>query len=78
MGKGLRSDEHKAFIAVLVGTRKAKGLTQEQLAKRLKKPQSYISKIESGERTCGVGEFIRIARGLRMDPKLLFARVVDW
>jgi transcriptional regulator with XRE-family HTH domain len=78
MGKGLRSNEHRAVMGVLVGARKSRRLTQKQLAKRLRKPQSYISKIELGERSCGVGEFIRIARALREDPKVLFARVVDW
>ena len=78
MGKGLRTDEHTAVVAVLVGARKAKGLTQGQLAKRLKKQQSYISKIETRERTCSIVEFIRIARAMREDPIALFTRVVQW
>lgn len=76
MAKGLRSDEHRAVITVLVGVRKARGLTQEDVAKRLKKPQSHVSKIESGERACTVGEFIRMARAMKEDPAKLFALVL--
>lgn len=78
MGKSLRSKEHKALRAVLVEAREAKGLTQEKLAQRLGKPQSFVWKIESGERRCDVPEFIRIARAMKIDPEALFRKVVRW
>jgi transcriptional regulator with XRE-family HTH domain len=74
--KSLRSREHRSVIAVLVEARTAAGLTQQQLAKRLKKHQSYISKYETGERRLDVPEFIRIARTLDADPSVLIAQVV--
>ena len=42
--------EYIEFIARLRQARKAKGLTQSEMAERLKKPQSYVSKIETCER----------------------------
>lgn len=60
--KSLRSREHRWIIAVLVATRKAAGLTQQQLAARLRKPQSFVSKYETGERRLDVPEFIRVSR----------------
>jgi transcriptional regulator with XRE-family HTH domain len=66
--KSLRSREHRAFIAVLVAARKAAGLTQQQLAARLRKPQSFVSKYETGERRLDVPEFIRVSRRLGADP----------
>jgi transcriptional regulator with XRE-family HTH domain len=49
-----RGKDHAAEYRVLVGMlrelRKDAGLTQAQLAERLGKPQSYVSKVERGER----------------------------
>ena len=62
--KSLRSREHRAVIAVLVATRKTAGLSQQQLAARLRKPQSFVSKYETGERRLDVAtnfELVRIA-----------------
>ena len=43
--------EHQILLRELLReARTAQGLTQAELAKRLGKPQSYISKTESGER----------------------------
>ena len=52
----------------MVGARKAAGLTQQALARRLKKPQSFVAKYEGGERRLDVVEFITIARALEADP----------
>lgn len=65
-------------MAVILGSRREAGLTQRELAERLKRPHSYVSKIETGERRLDVGEFVEIARALRVDPIALFTRVVQW
>jgi transcriptional regulator with XRE-family HTH domain len=49
------------------------GMTQQALARRLKKPQSFVAKYEGGERRLDVVEFIRIARALDADPLKLLA-----
>ena len=74
--KSLRSREHRCVIAILVNARKGAGLTQQQLAKRLKKHQSYVSKYETGERRLDVPEFIRISRSLDTDPKTLLTQIL--
>jgi transcriptional regulator with XRE-family HTH domain len=73
--KSLRSREHRAFVAVLVAARKAAGLTQQQVAARLRKPQSFVSKYETGERRLDVPEFIRVSRRLGADPADLIRQI---
>lgn len=46
------------LVTELRETRKDKNITQEQLASTLKKPQSYIAKIEKLERRLDVIELI--------------------
>ena len=66
MPKGLRTPEHTAIRAAIVGTRKAKGLDQQDLAKLLGWSSSTISRIESGERSCSAAQFLKIARALKV------------
>jgi transcriptional regulator with XRE-family HTH domain len=74
--KHLRSVRHRALIATIVQARKTAGLTQRQLAVRLKRSNSFVWKIEAGERRVEVLEFIEIARCLDQDPVHMFARVL--
>lgn len=59
---------YAALTAVLKRTRKQCGLTQVALAALLDKPQSYVSKYESGERRLDVIEFLAIAQKMEVDP----------
>ena len=65
--KSLRSPAHVRLLELLLAAREKAGLTQQQLADRLGKPQSFISKYEGGERRIDVIEFIAIADILDMD-----------
>jgi len=76
--KTLRSRGHKALLAVLVASRREAGLTQRQLAERLKLPPSVIGKIETGERRLDVVEFTAIARALKLEPLTLYERFLAW
>lgn len=62
------SEKYQLVIKLLRSTRIAKGLTQAQLAKALGKPQSFIAKVENGERRLDVIEFAHMARLLSLDP----------
>src|SRR3954469_21506581 len=73
IGKSIHSTDQAAFCELMVGARKAAGLTQRALAVRLKKPQSFVAKYEGGERRLDVVEFIRISRALEADPLKLMA-----
>jgi transcriptional regulator with XRE-family HTH domain len=62
MSKSIYSNEYKNVIKKLQGARKEANLTQTDVSKKLKKPQSYISKIERGERRIDVAELSIIAK----------------
>src|SRR5262249_47712122 len=55
--------------------RKRARLKQAALAKRLGRPQSFIAKVESGERRVDVAEFISIVRAVGADPVRVFSAV---
>ncbi len=76
IGKSVHSPDHAAFCALMVGARKAAGLTQQALAFRLKKPQSFVAKYEGGERRLDVVEFVAISRALGADPLKLLGNFV--
>ncbi|MGB3042688.1 MAG: helix-turn-helix transcriptional regulator [Xanthobacteraceae bacterium] len=72
IGKTVHSSEQAAFCALMVAARKQAGLTQHELARRLKRPQSFVAKYEGGERRMDVVEFVAIVRAIGADPvKLL-------
>jgi ribosome-binding protein aMBF1 (putative translation factor) len=46
LGKSVHSGDQSAFCELMVKARKTAGLTQRELADRLHKPQSFVSKYE--------------------------------
>jgi transcriptional regulator with XRE-family HTH domain len=68
MGKSVFSDAYNLFRTRLVEAREKGSLTQADVAAKLGKPQSYVSKYERGERRLDLVEFLEVARVLRIDP----------
>lgn len=50
MEKSIYTEEYAALLVLLRETREAAGLTQVQLAARLGQSQSFVSKMEKGDR----------------------------
>lgn len=73
--KHLRSPKHRALIAAIAEARHAAGLTQRQLAAKLKRSNSFIWKLEAGERQLNVLELIEIAKTLGVKASDLIARI---
>ena len=77
MTKSLHTTAYQSFVASLVAARRDQGLTQQEVADRIGKPQSYVAKIEGCERRLDVVEFIDLARALEVDPAAFFARILE-
>ncbi|MDD5173300.1 MAG: helix-turn-helix transcriptional regulator [Candidatus Omnitrophica bacterium] len=67
--KTIYSKEYKDVLFKLKKARKKAGLTQVDIAKLLDKPQSFVSKIENGERRLDVIELKHIAKLYKIDTK---------
>jgi transcriptional regulator with XRE-family HTH domain len=76
ISKSLRSTEHSVFCSIMIETRKKAGLTQQQLAKRLRKSQSFVAKYEGGERRIDVVEFLEVVRAMNADPLAVLRNLI--
>ncbi len=65
MATTIYSKEHRMLVERLKKARKKVGLNQEDAAKLLKVTQSYISKVESGQRRIDIIELKRFAKVYR-------------
>jgi transcriptional regulator with XRE-family HTH domain len=61
------SREYQSLMMLLVEARKERGITQRQLAERLGKDQSFVSKIERGVRRLDVLEFMEVTEAIGVD-----------
>ena len=63
-------------MAALVEVRTKADVTQRELARRLGRAHSYVSRIELGDRRLDVPEFIQWCEVLRADPVEVIRRIV--
>lgn len=62
MTKSIHTNEYKNVLKRIQEARNLTGLTQIEVSKKLKKPQSYVSKIERGERRIDIAELSLLAK----------------
>ena len=60
--KTIFTPEHREVVRKLRAARLAAKLHQVDVAKKLRKPQSFVSKMESGERRLDIVELRRMAK----------------
>lgn len=68
---------HKVLLDALIEGRIASGLTQVELAEKLKVRQSYVSNYETGERRLDVVEFILVCGAIGLDPAGVVEQVAE-
>lgn len=69
------SQRHERLRTILREARLKAGLTQQQLADRLKRSDNFISYVERGERMLDVLEFMEYSEALGVDPKKLLGKL---
>ena len=67
MTRSIRTKEYAYFVGRLRKARGEAGLTQIQVAKKLKRPQSHISNVESGQQRVDVVELQIFAKMYNKD-----------
>jgi transcriptional regulator with XRE-family HTH domain len=75
VAKSIYTKDYGRFLELLVKARREADLTQVEVASRLGRPQSYVSKYENGERRLDVIEFLEIARAVGFDAVRLIRRL---
>jgi transcriptional regulator with XRE-family HTH domain len=68
---------YQHFLERLTALREERRCTQAELGRRLGKPQSYVSKVESGERKLDLVEYVYWCKVLDKDPTTLVAELAD-
>jgi transcriptional regulator with XRE-family HTH domain len=76
MAGALHSPKYKLFRESILQLRKDAGVSQAELSARLGRPQSFVSKYESGERRLDVVEFLEVCEALKADPKLIISSLL--
>lgn len=75
-GVRIEAEQHKIVGACLAAARRRARITQQDLAARLGKPQSFVSEYERGQRRVDVVELIAISRELGVAPVAIFAEII--
>ncbi|GFM51817.1 transcriptional regulator [Pseudomonas cichorii] len=73
--KTIHNTRYQALLQLLLESRETAGLTQKELATRLGRPQSFVSKTENAERRLDVIEFLEVCKGIGVDPYGVLRRV---
>jgi transcriptional regulator with XRE-family HTH domain len=68
MAGSTHNDNYKALLAILREVRQYAAMTQEELGKKLGNTQTFVSKMERGERRIDVVEFVEICSASDADP----------
>ena len=75
MVESMFSSAYALLIEAVVTLRKNAGLTQRQLADRLGREQSFVGRIETGQRRLDLVEFIWICRACGAEPEQEVSRL---
>ena len=75
MTKSLHTDAYQTLTKLLREARKRAGLTQQEVADCLNTHQSYVAKVEKGERRIDVVEFVLLVRAIGASSPALIKKI---
>ncbi|MBX3418565.1 MAG: helix-turn-helix transcriptional regulator [Pirellulaceae bacterium] len=76
MVNSVHTPKYRSLLKTLVEARKSKKLSQAELAEKLGRVQTFVSKYERGERRLDVIEFIEVANALELDAIKVIRKLV--
>jgi transcriptional regulator with XRE-family HTH domain len=76
MKKSIHSHEYSIVCKILLKMRLDAGITQQELANRLAREQSFVWRIENGERRLDLLEFFWVCEALEQDAKTVYRELV--
>lgn len=77
MEKSTFTPLYDAFRKRLLEMRKGAGLTQRELAKRIGREHSFVSRVEQGERRVDVVEFYWICKACGENPRRRLKLIIE-
>ncbi|HEX3886585.1 MAG TPA: helix-turn-helix transcriptional regulator [Phenylobacterium sp.] len=69
MPKSAAPDAQTIVADFLIELRRARGVSQVELARRMQTTQQFVSKVETRERRLDLGQFHELVRALGADPE---------
>jgi len=66
--KSIFTKKYNQFRELIITARKEADLSQVDLAKKIKRPQSFVSKYERGERRLDIVEFLEVSKAIGINP----------
>jgi transcriptional regulator with XRE-family HTH domain len=68
-----RLNDHcqQALVGLLIAERKKAGMTQTKLAEEINKHQSWVARLEGGQRGIKVDELVKLGTVIGFDPALM-------
>jgi ribosome-binding protein aMBF1 (putative translation factor) len=75
--KSVFTTKYDRFRRLLIDARLQADLTQAQLASKLSRHQSFVSKFERGERRLDVVEFLEVAKAIGVDAISVIKSIDD-
>ena len=65
----------KRLVNYIIAERKRRNIQQQKLARRLRQHQSWVSRLESGQRRIDVCEFLDLAEAIGFDPYMALRKI---
>jgi len=66
---------HRALVERLLDARRRAGLSQQEVARKLGRSQTWMARVESGNRRIDVVEFLQLARIFGVSPRGLIDKL---
>lgn len=68
--------QHRALIRIIKAKRKAASLSQAEVARRMHEYQSWMARLELGQRRIDVVEFIALGKAIGFDPVEVLKQII--